>query len=204
MSNNIKLGDDSDRLLWAADAKGYCGHPDGTTQEPVVAQAMAAQNTTAARAAAPGVAAAPATAGGDAGAAAGGTGGGAGTAGPVGGTAEAGGALDAAATGVGATPDQAQVAALTEWRKGTAIVKQLIASTIPDTLSMKIRMQPTAHKIWNALAQEFERKSCMVSVDLRRRLQEQRCSDRDDVRAHFAKLRMMRKDLAAMGQVPFR
>ncbi|CDO76235.1 hypothetical protein BN946_scf184644.g9 [Trametes cinnabarina] len=67
---------------------------------------------------------------------------------------------------------------------------------------MKIRTQPTTRAIWNALAQEFERKSRMVSVDLRRRLQEQRCSERDDVRVHFAKLRTMREDLAAMGQSP--
>ncbi|OSD01998.1 hypothetical protein PYCCODRAFT_1468263 [Trametes coccinea BRFM310] len=160
------------------------------------------QATTAAGAATPGAVAVPTTAGGDAGAAARETSGGAGTAGPIGGTADAGGALDAAVTAVGVTPDQAQVAALTEWRKGEAIEKQLIASMITNSLVMKICMQLTAYEIWNTLAQEFERKSRTVSVDLRRWLQEQRCSDRDDIWAHFAKLRMMREDLAVMGQSP--
>ncbi|KAI0665646.1 hypothetical protein C8Q78DRAFT_985958, partial [Trametes maxima] len=131
MSNNyVKLGDDSvrvpklelggsnwvlykDRLLWAADAKGYRDHLDGTATEPVAPQAT---TDTAARTAAP-----------------------------------------------GAVAYEAEMA---EWRKGEANVKQLIASTIPDSLFMKIRMKPNARAIWEALAQEFERKSRMVSVDL--------------------------------------
>src|SRR6202522_289469 len=40
----------------------------------------------------------------------------------------------------------------------------------------------------------------MVSVDLRRRLQDQRCPEKGDIIAHFAILRTMREDLAAMGQ----
>ena len=167
MSNNVKLGDDSvrvprlelsganwvlykDRLLWAADAKGCRGHLDGTAQEPIAPQAIAAQSTSAAGTTAPGAAVGSATAGGAAGAAAGGTGGGTGTAGPVGGTVGAGGASVAAASVAGVTPDLAQVtyeAALAGWRKGEADVKQLIASTIPDSLFMKIRSQPTARAI---------------------------------------------------------
>ena len=42
----------------------------------------------------------------------------------------------------------------------------------------------------------------MVSVDLRRRLQDERCDERGDIRTHFTKLRTMREDLAAMGQPP--
>ncbi|KAF8815817.1 hypothetical protein BYT27DRAFT_7009329, partial [Phlegmacium glaucopus] len=40
----------------------------------------------------------------------------------------------------------------------------------------------------------------MVSVDLHRRMQEQRCAEKGDVAAHFVMLRNMRKDLASMGQ----
>ncbi|KAI0666360.1 hypothetical protein C8Q78DRAFT_929955, partial [Trametes maxima] len=126
--SNIKLGDDSvrvpklelggsnwvlykDRLLWAANTKGYQGHLDRTVMEPVAPQASATQATT----------------------------------------------------------DMAEAAhevKLAEWRKGEANMKQLIASTIPDSLFMKIRTKPNARAIWEALAQEFERKSRMVSVDL--------------------------------------
>ena len=88
------------------------------------------------------------------------------------------------------------------WKQGEVIVKQQIAATIPDSLFMKIRGKTTALEIWNTLAKEFQNKSKMVSVDLRRRLQLERCHDKGDVQSHFAKLRAMREDLAAMGSPP--
>ncbi|PPQ86113.1 hypothetical protein CVT26_000606 [Gymnopilus dilepis] len=88
------------------------------------------------------------------------------------------------------------------WNQGEAIVKQQIAATISDSLFMKIRGKGTAREIWEALASDFENRSRMVSVDLRRRLQLERCAEKGDVRAHFTKLRTMREDLAAMGQPP--
>ncbi|KAF8229593.1 hypothetical protein L208DRAFT_1285952 [Tricholoma matsutake] len=42
----------------------------------------------------------------------------------------------------------------------------------------------------------------MVSVDLHRRLQEEKCVEKGDVRAHFSKLRTMCEDLSAMGKPP--
>ena len=59
-----------------------------------------------------------------------------------------------------------------EWRQGEAIAKQQIASSIPDSLFMKIRAKGTAYDIWTELGKHFEKRSRMVSVDLRRRLQE--------------------------------
>ena len=40
----------------------------------------------------------------------------------------------------------------------------------------------------------------MVAIDLRRHIQNQRCGDKEDIIAHFATLRTMHEDLAAMGQ----
>lgn len=91
---------------------------------------------------------------------------------------------------------------LKAWKQGEAIVKQQIAGTIPDSLFMKIRTQGTAKQIWEALSKDFQNKSQMVSVDLRRRLQEEKCQDKADIRAHFNKLRTMREDLASMGHPP--
>src|SRR6202522_3225275 len=48
----------------------------------------------------------------------------------------------------------------------------------------------------------FQKKSRMISVDLRRRLQQEKCVEKGDVRAHFSKLRTMREDLASMGHPP--
>jgi len=72
------------------------------------------------------------------------------------------------------------------WKLGEAVVKQQIAATIPDSLFMKIRTKGTAHEIWEALTKDFQNKSWMVSVDLRRRLQQQCCAEKGDIRSHFA------------------
>jgi len=88
------------------------------------------------------------------------------------------------------------------WWQGEAVVKQQIAATIPDSLFMKIRMKGTAYQIWEALTLEFQNKSRMVSVDLRRQLQQQCCGDKGDMHTHLATLRTMREDLAAMGHAP--
>src|ERR1700678_1094444 len=48
----------------------------------------------------------------------------------------------------------------------------------------------------------FQKKSRMISVDLRRRLQQEKCVEKGDVRAHFSKLQTMREDLASMGHPP--
>ena len=87
-----------------------------------------------------------------------------------------------------------------EWKQGEAIAKQQIASSIPDSLFMKVRAKGTAYKIWTELGKHFEKRSRMVSIDLRRRLQELRCAEKGNINDHFATLRTMREDLAAMGE----
>jgi hypothetical protein len=87
-----------------------------------------------------------------------------------------------------------------EWRQGEAVAKQQIASSIPDSLFMKVRAKGTAYDIWTELGKHFEKRSRMVSIDLRRRLQEVRCAEKGNVVDHFATLRTMREDLASMGE----
>src|ERR1700678_1487854 len=89
---------------------------------------------------------------------------------------------------------------LGEWNQGEAIAKQQITNSIPNSLFMKIHSKPTAYDIWKDLEGHFQNRSRMVSVDLRRRLQDQRCPKKGDIIAHFATLCTMREDLAAMGQ----
>ena len=86
-----------------------------------------------------------------------------------------------------------------EWKQSEAIVKQQIASTIPDSLFMKVRGERTAKGIWDLLKKDFEKRSRMFMVDLRRRLQDERCGEGNDVHTHFDTMRTMREDLAAIG-----
>ena len=53
---------------------------------------------------------------------------------------------------------------------------------------MKIRGKGTVLKIWEALQGEFQHKSRMVAIDLRQCLQQEKCSKKGDVQAHFVKL----------------
>ena len=89
---------------------------------------------------------------------------------------------------------------LKEWKQNEAVAKQQIASSIPDSLFMKIRTKGSAYEIWKELENHFQNRSRMVSVDLRRRIQDLRCAEKGDMLSHFATLRTMREDLASMGQ----
>ena len=67
---------------------------------------------------------------------------------------------------------------------------------------MKIWDKGTAPEIWQVLTKDFQNKSQMVSMDLRRQLQQQHCMEKGDVQTHFGTLQTMHKDLASMGHVP--
>jgi len=68
---------------------------------------------------------------------------------------------------------------------------------------MKVRAKGTAYEIWTELGKHFEKRSRMVSIDLRRRLQELRCADKGSIVDHFATMRTMREDLASASYDPY-
>ncbi|KAJ6536880.1 hypothetical protein B0H19DRAFT_847968, partial [Mycena capillaripes] len=55
---------------------------------------------------------------------------------------------------------------LKSWKSGQAIVKQAIASTIPDALFLRVKGATSAADLWKKVTDEFEKKSKMVTVDL--------------------------------------
>jgi len=88
-----------------------------------------------------------------------------------------------------------------EWTKENAKVKQIIAASTPDMLYLKFHSLGSAHSLWEALASEFEQRSGVVAIELRRKLQGVRCGEKADVRAHFSKMELMRQELASLGQL---
>ena len=54
--------------------------------------------------------------------------------------------------------------------------------------------------MWKELGSHFEKRSRMVSIDLCRRLQETRCAEKGDIIEHLTNLRIMRENLASMGE----
>jgi transposase InsO family protein len=89
---------------------------------------------------------------------------------------------------------------LREFMQNRAIALQQIASTIPDTLYLRIKGKVTVKDAWDTLTKEFETRSRMFTIDLRRRLQDERCDDQGDVRVHFETMRTLREDLASLGE----
>jgi hypothetical protein len=58
-----------------------------------------------------------------------------------------------------------------KWRSNEAIVKQSIASSVPDSVFNRVKMKNTAKDVWDAVAQIFEGCSLMVAINLRQKLQ---------------------------------
>ena len=77
------------------------------------------------------------------------------------------------------------------WEMEESIVKQALASVIPDSLFIEVRKQETVLEMWNAVKNQREKKSRMVTVDMRRKLQSEKCGEHDDVRTHLVKLQTM-------------
>ena len=74
---------------------------------------------------------------------------------------------------VGATLTEDEVRAIGKHAKDLntylqeqAIVFQQIASTIPDSLYLKIKGKPTVQQAWNVLKADFEKRSQMITVEL--------------------------------------
>jgi len=85
------------------------------------------------------------------------------------------------------------------WKSEQAVIKQGIASVIPDSLFLKVKGEKTAREMWNKVKAEYEKKSKMVTVDMRRKLQDEKCPEGGDVKAHLMKLQTIREGLITMG-----
>lgn len=91
----------------------------------------------------------------------------------------------------GVTPDM-------RWAIDQAVVKQLIAASVPDSVFNSIKSGTTAKDVWYALKRLFERRTLLITVDLSRRLSSTHCGEDESVREHFDKLAGIREQ--AMGK----
>ena len=88
-----------------------------------------------------------------------------------------------------------------EWFEADTKVSHYISSTIPDSLLIKTIAHKTSKDLWKAICTEHESKTKTFQLEMIRQLHNQRCTEVDDVRAHFAKLLRLREDLAATGEI---
>ena len=86
------------------------------------------------------------------------------------------------------------------WKADEAVVRQLIVASVTDSVFNCIKGSANAKSVWDELKKIFEGRTRSLLIDLGRKLQNTKCGEDDDVRAHFESLANFRKQLAAMGQ----
>ena len=80
---------------------------------------------------------------------------------------------------------------LNQYLQEQAIVFQQIASTIPDSLYLKIKGKPTVKEAWDALKADFERRSHMITIELRKQLHDTCCAKNGNICTHFDNMQTM-------------
>jgi hypothetical protein len=93
-----------------------------------------------------------------------------------------------------------KVSAAARWQTDDRAVKQMIASSVPNTVFASIKGHTAAKDVWDALKALFEGRTDLIIVNLSHRLQTTRCSEDENMREHFDKLSNMRESLASMGE----
>ena len=87
-----------------------------------------------------------------------------------------------------------------QWRLDQAAVKQLIATSIPDSVFNSIKTGTSAKDVWDVLKKLYEGRTMLILVDLGRWLQMTWCAEEDSIWEHFEGLKDLCEQLAAMGK----
>ena len=85
------------------------------------------------------------------------------------------------------------------WEAKEADARALIYETLGNDLFIEVQAQPTVKSLWEAVVASCENKSMMYVNAIRTRIQNTRCPESGDVRAHLALLLRERQNLAAVG-----
>ncbi|KIN95853.1 hypothetical protein M404DRAFT_164846, partial [Pisolithus tinctorius Marx 270] len=89
---------------------------------------------------------------------------------------------------------------LGQWAKDDGYIKQVIAVLLLESLFLQVLKEETAKSVWGALTDLFQNCSCVVTINLQRKLQESCCSEKGNVHAHFDKMCALCEQLAVLGQ----
>ncbi|PBK59629.1 hypothetical protein ARMSODRAFT_899028 [Armillaria solidipes] len=88
-----------------------------------------------------------------------------------------------------------------EYDQKEALMREIFYETVSNSTFMQIKNQPSAAHVWGALVAIFETKGDLVQQDLISQLQNARCPEDSDIRAHLANMQRMGEELARMGTV---
>ena len=86
------------------------------------------------------------------------------------------------------------------WKADEAAVRQLIVASVPDSVFNRIKNGTDAKAVWELLKKVFEGRTRNLLIDLGKKLQNTKCGEDEDIRAHFESLANFREQLASMGE----
>ncbi len=79
------------------------------------------------------------------------------------------------------------------------LARHIIINSVSLRLAQKIGQLTSSKEMWDTVKADCEGKSMLYQVDVRRRLQDLKCAEGADVKAHLTEMGKLRGDLAAMG-----
>jgi len=88
------------------------------------------------------------------------------------------------------------------WSYVKNITKAHIATQISDSLLIQVYNSEKVTKMWKTICDEYEGKTCMVSIDIHRHMMALRAEDGDDIQVHLDSMHHMYKQLAGMNAIP--
>ena len=54
---------------------------------------------------------------------------------------------------------------------------------------------------WDALKADFERQSCMITIELQKKLQDTCCIEKRNIHTHFDNIQTLQEELASLGMI---
>ena len=88
---------------------------------------------------------------------------------------------------------------ISQYSQEQAIVFQQMASTISDSLYLKIKGKLTVKEAWKVLKADFKRWSRMITIELWKKLQDTCCIENRNICTHFNNIRTLQEELASLG-----
>src|SRR5277367_1926372 len=85
-----------------------------------------------------------------------------------------------------AIEDYAQ--AFDKWSAGEATIRKGLAEALPPALYLIVQKEVTAKLVWDAVVNHHQHKVQLIIVELCRKLQNEKCDEKEDIRAHLSKL----------------
>jgi hypothetical protein len=79
------------------------------------------------------------------------------------------------------------------------LARHIIINSVSLRLAQNISKLTSAKAMWDAIVKDSAGKMLLYQVDARRRLQEMKCSEGEDIKTHLTEMNRLRQELAGMG-----